>query len=73
MTVWDKIKAACGSQAELARRIGVTPMTVSQWKTRKSIPPQYVLLIEAATAYQVSRHELRPDIYPVERIKQTAA
>ena len=72
MTLWQKIRASCGTQAELARRIGVKPMTVSQWKVR-GVPPNRVLPIEKATGGQVTRHDLRPDIYPIEKITTSAA
>jgi DNA-binding transcriptional regulator YdaS (Cro superfamily) len=32
------------------------------------VPAERVLLIEAATGGRVSRHELRPDLYPLEKI-----
>jgi DNA-binding transcriptional regulator YdaS (Cro superfamily) len=55
-----------GSQSELARRIGVTQAHVWQWlhRSKGKVPGQYVIPIEKATG--VSRHELRPDLYPVE-------
>jgi DNA-binding transcriptional regulator YdaS (Cro superfamily) len=49
-----------GGVVKLARAIGVTSQAVGQW--RRNIPAERVLQIEAATG--VSRHELRPDIYP---------
>lgn len=53
-----------GSQAALAARIGVTQAHVSYWscKAKKGVPPEHALTIERATG--VSRHELRPDIFP---------
>lgn len=53
-----------GSQAALAAKIGVTQAHVSYWacKAKKGVPPEHVWAIEAATG--VSRHELRPDIFP---------
>ncbi len=54
-----------GSQSELARRCGVQPQAVQQWKNSGSVPPKRVLQIEAATSGKVTRHELRPDIYPL--------
>ena len=48
--------------AELARRIGVSPQVVNNWRARGSIPPQYVVGISVATG--VRPHDLRPDLYP---------
>lgn len=53
----------CGSRTALAERVGVTRMAVSQWKI---VPPLRVLDVERAVAGQVTRYELRPDIYPRE-------
>lgn len=57
-----------GGQSALARCIGgkVRQQHVHYWLTREYIPADHVLAIEAATAGRVSRHELRPDLYPVE-------
>ena len=54
-----------GSQTALAQVCGVKQTTVWQWLHRmKRMPAEYVLRAESATG--VSRHDLRPDIYPVE-------
>lgn len=54
-----------GSQSALARIAGVTQPSVWKWvQSSKRVPAEYVLDIEAATG--VSRHDLRPDIYPRE-------
>lgn len=50
-----------GKPTDLARLVGVTPQALSQWKR---VPPMRVLQVEAATGGRVTRHELRPDIYP---------
>lgn len=50
---------AAGSARALAEKIGVTPQAVSQWD---QVPPLRVIDIERATG--VTRHELRPDLYP---------
>lgn len=57
--------AKAGSQAEIARIAGVSPTAVWKWvQSSKRVPAEFVLKIEAATG--VSRHDLRPDIYPRE-------
>lgn len=53
--------AIVGTKAELGRRIGVTGQAVGQWAR---VPPRRVIAVEAATGGRVSRHRLRPDIYP---------
>jgi DNA-binding transcriptional regulator YdaS (Cro superfamily) len=63
----DKAIKHCGSQIALARALklpGKNPgMTVSQWKER-GVPATRVLEIERITEGEVTRHELRPDLYP---------
>lgn len=53
-----------GGQTALARAIGKTQGHISVWIRRRHVPAEEVLKIEAATG--VSRHELRPDLYPRE-------
>ena len=58
------IEAVGGRQAELARRVGVTPGAVTQWvQGRRPIPPERCRAIEAATGGVVTRYELRPDVF----------
>ncbi|MFN3456487.1 MAG: transcriptional regulator [Novosphingobium sp.] len=57
--------ARAGSQSELARICGVSQPAVWKWlQSSKRLPAEYVLRVENATG--VSRHHLRPDIYPLE-------
>ncbi len=61
----DAIKKA-GGQAKLAEHVGVGQTAVANWVNRsKRIPVEHVLDVERVTG--VSRHALRPDIYPLER------
>lgn len=54
-----------GSQQNMADLCAVSQPTVSRWvNLSKQLPPEFVLKVEAATG--VSRHLLRPDIYPRE-------
>lgn len=55
------IKSAGGVSALAARLVSCSPQAVSQWD---KIPPLRVLEVERATG--ISRHELRPDLYPME-------
>ena len=53
------------SQAELARKLDVTPGLIWQWLNgHRRVGAEQVLKIEAATGGEVSRHELRSDLYP---------
>jgi len=47
--------------AALSRHLRISHQTIPQWRL---CPPRHVLTIERLTG--VSRHELRPDIYPRE-------
>lgn len=48
-----------GGVAALARTLGVSSQAISQWER---VPAERVLEVERAT--KVTRHELRPDLYP---------
>jgi len=51
-----------GSQAELARRLGVRPQLISQWKSgKRPIPPARAAQIEEITQGEVKRQDLLPD------------
>jgi DNA-binding transcriptional regulator YdaS (Cro superfamily) len=54
-----------GSQAEFGRLCGVSQPAVWKWlQSSKRLPAEYCLAVEAATG--VSKHLLRPDIYPAD-------
>lgn len=56
-----------GTQAAMARICGVSATAVWKWiQDKKPLPPIHVLAVEAATG--ISRHDLRPDIYPRETV-----
>ena len=64
-TPLERAVLAVGSQAALAKAIGVKPQHVWNWLNRDSrVPAERVLEIERATEGQVTRHDLRPDLYP---------
>jgi DNA-binding transcriptional regulator YdaS (Cro superfamily) len=54
-----------GKQAKLADAIGTSQQRISYIMVNKNpCPPDLVLKTERATG--ISRHELRPDLYPIE-------
>jgi DNA-binding transcriptional regulator YdaS (Cro superfamily) len=60
-----RIAEVLGSQSALARLCGVSQQSVSKWvMLNKELPAKHVLAVEEATG--ISRHDLRPDIYPRE-------
>jgi DNA-binding transcriptional regulator YdaS (Cro superfamily) len=58
------IDAVGGKQVELATRISVTPQAVNQWVSGlRPVPAKHCIAIETATGGQVTRHDLRPDVF----------
>lgn len=52
-----------GAAVRLARAIGVTPVLISQWRTRKrQVPTTRCPAIERATAGAVTCEEMRQDV-----------
>ena len=55
----------------MGRLLGVSQAAVWRWLSEgKSLPAEFVLKVEAETG--ISRHALRPDLYPIERPASTA-
>ena len=53
-----------GGQAALAKVVGVSPQAVGQWVNhRRPIPLRRAIEIEHWTGGEISRDELRPDIF----------
>lgn len=66
MTALERAVDAAGSQSRFAEAVGASQQIVSYWLAkRKELPAEYVLAAESK--FGISRHELRPDIYPRER------
>ena len=59
---------AVGGPAQLATPLGITVQAVGQWD---EVPPLRVIAVERASG--VPRHELRPDLYPVESSETSVA
>ncbi len=57
------------NQTALAKKLRISNAAVCKWIRKGRIPAERVLAVEAATG--ISRHELRPDIYPIENDQAT--
>ena len=67
----EKCVELAGGQSELARRIGgtVKQQHVHYWLTKMGqVSHDYVLSCEQAVGGQVTRNQLRPDLYPIEQV-----
>ncbi len=62
----EKAIKTCGTQAKLASAIGVTQAAVSKWLSGSTIRAEYAVAIELATNSQVTRADLRPDLFGTE-------
>ena len=62
--------AKAGGQNALGRALNIGQTTISYWCRKGKIPAEHVLKVEELTG--VSRHDLRPDIYP-EEIREPGA
>lgn len=66
--------AIAGSQAKLARKIGLTQQQVSRLARGKhKVKAEVAIAIETATSGSVPRWRLRPDIWPAPIDSQEAA
>ena len=63
MDALNRAIATAPSQRAFADLVGVTPALLSMWKSRGEVPPRHVLAVERASRGQVSRYEIRPDLY----------
>lgn len=63
MNMLDFMKVNNLTQSDFARSLGVTQGAVSQWLIR-GVPPERVLSLCQESGWQMTPHELRPDIYP---------
>ncbi len=64
------IEAVPGGAPAIARSLKIAKQAVYSWK---QCPPTRVLAVEALTGGKISRSQLRPDIYPVEKTPRKAA
>jgi hypothetical protein len=52
-----------GSQQALADRLGIKSPSITEWRQRNRVPAERCISIEEATGREVTRYELRPDVF----------
>ena len=62
----EKAISLFSSKTEFAIRLRTNRRNIYNWLAQ-GLPAEWVLRIEKATQGRVTRHELRPDIYPMEK------
>ena len=55
-----RIIQSAGGMRPLARLLGISPQAVAQWH---HVPAKHVLAIETIIGEEITRYEMRPDIY----------
>lgn len=68
----DKAITIAGSQGKLAKAIGRSQNAVWHAKSTGRVTAEIALAIDQATEGQVSRHDLRPDVYGAEPLSGTS-
>jgi DNA-binding transcriptional regulator YdaS (Cro superfamily) len=53
-----------GGPSAVASHFDISPQAVSRWLKTASVPAKWVIPLEKLLKSAVSRHELRPDLYP---------
>jgi len=68
----EQLVEKAGSQSDFARRIGTSQQLVSYWLSRRKneLPAEFVLAAERE--FGISRHDIRPDIYPRDSLNEQA-
>ena len=64
MNTVERIVQIVGNQSELARRLNIKPQAIQKWVTTGQVPVNRVLEVEKIVEGQITRYEIRPDIYP---------
>jgi len=67
----ERAFAIVGSQAKLARKLGVSPQAVGKWK--RHLTAERAIQIEHLTDGRVTVADMRPDLYPAQSAEKQAA
>ena len=63
MKALERAILLAGGQTALGRTIGKSQSHVAQWRRRGRVAPTACIAIETAVGGQVTRYELRPDVF----------
>jgi DNA-binding transcriptional regulator YdaS (Cro superfamily) len=63
MSALQKVIDLKGSQAAVAAIVGAKQQSVGYWLTN-GLPADHVIPIARDTSWQITPHQLRPDLYP---------
>lgn len=72
MTPIERAIAKAGGLTRLAAQCSVSYQAVQKWLRTGRVPAERVLAVERASGGEVTRHELRPDLYPEEMVRAGA-
>jgi DNA-binding transcriptional regulator YdaS (Cro superfamily) len=59
----EKAARLVGSQTALAKELQITPQAVQQWVASGKPPSNRCIAIEKAVSGEVTRYDLRPDVF----------
>ncbi len=65
-TTFKRLVKAVGSQTAIAKALGISSAAVHKWGQLGRIPAERVIQLERLAEGQVTRYEMRPDLYPDE-------
>lgn len=59
----DRAAQQLGTQEALAAALGIRSPSISEWRQRGQVPIERCVQIEEATGGEVTRYDLRPDVF----------
>lgn len=55
-----------GGQVATSKKVGISQAAIWKWlnTAKEGVSPEYAIALSQATDWQVTPHQLRPDLYP---------